>query len=261
MNIFTEHTKMTNAQLHDYHMRVQARRDFWLAVPIVVGVVGILFFCLTGWSTYPQVMLNAGSGYHVSTEFFHIFTWILFVVLTPFLPLERTERKFAAPILMGAYVFVLLLFGIIEIAGILMALYYVGAVIALEPIRRELEFLRSHPRFPFLERFDQDDLVEQKVAEYYTSELPEYPARPQKNKDGSSVQTGPRAYDPSMTEEVLATLPKKHIEEVHITRGYFDEPEQTYTDDLVNQPENIDRLSRKENFEEPTQGFNDKVIS
>lgn len=261
MNIFRDHERMTNAELHKYHLRVQSRRNFWLGVPIVVGVFGILYFCLVGWTTYPQVMFSAGSGYHVSTEFFHIFTWILFVVLTLFLPLEGNERKFAAPILMGAYDLVLLLFGILEIVGILMALYYLGAVIALEPIRRELEFLRSHPRFPFLERFDHDDLVEQKIAGYYTSELPEYPARPQKDKDSKPVPSGPKAYDPSMTEEVLATLPKKHIEEIHLNRGYFDEPEQSYTDDLVNQPGYIDRLSRKENFEEPEQGFKDKVIN
>ncbi len=247
MNIYRDHNKMTNAELYDYHKRVLSRRNLWIAVPWVVGTGGFLMCCLAGWSTYPQVMMSASIGYHASTEVFGIITWALFAILTAFLPLENGDRRFAPAILMGAYDLVVLLFGRIDIAGLVMALYYVGAAFALEPIRKELHFLRAHPRYPFLDRFEQDELREKLVSEYYENS-------PQMQKM-QQKKPAARVYDPSMTDEILSTLPKRHIEEVHINRGYFDEPEQTYTDDLANQPENIDRLSRKEDFEEISEEF------
>lgn len=255
MNIYKDHNRMTNVELHDYHKRVQSRRNFWIAVPWVVGTGGFLMCCLAGWSTYPQVMMSASSGYHASTEVFGIITWALFAILTAFLPLESGERRFAPAILMGAYDLILLLFGRIDIAGLLMAVYYVGAAFALEPIRKELQFLRSHPRYPFLDRFEQDDIVEQKVAEFYQDS----PTMQREIKRAN--KPAPRVYDSSMTDEVLSNLPKRHIEEVHIKHGYFDEPEQTYTDDLANAGEPVDRLSRKEIFEEPEQLYSDKIIN
>lgn len=255
MNIFNDYKRMKNAELRDYHKRVQSRRNFWIACPIIVGTAGFLLCCLSGWGTYAEVMMNASGGYHASTNVFGMFTWILFAVLTGFLPLESDERKFAPAILMGAYFVLLLLFGRLSVAALLMVCYYVGAAIALKPIRSELEFLRSLPNYPFLDRTEMDEEVELKVQKYYENS----PTMQREMK--KSKAKAPRVYDSSMTEEALSTLPKKHIEEIHINRGYFDEPEQTYTDKLANDPGYIDRLSRKENFEEPEQGFNDKVIN
>ncbi|MBR1723991.1 MAG: hypothetical protein IJ723_03105 [Ruminococcus sp.] len=253
MDIFTEHKRMTNAQLREYHRRLQSRRNLWLAIPWLLLVPAIIVYGLKGWSNYPMVMFGAGNGYHADPSVFGVITWIVFALLTIFLPLEHAERRFAPAILMGAYDLILLLFGAFPIDGLLMVGYYVGAAFALEPIRRELNFIRALPDFPFLERTEQDRFTELKVAEYYESS-----AQMQKQMKHSAPA---RVYDPSMTDEALSTLPKKHIEEIHISRGYFDEPERAYTDDLANAAQPVDRLSRKEIFEEPEQVYNDKVIN
>ena len=248
MNIYTDHKYMTNEMLRRYHRQLQFRRNVWITIPWALLLPALLIYGIIGWSTYPEVMLYAKNGYHADPAVFGVISWILFAVLTVFLPIQDKNegRRFASAIFMGAYTLLRLLFGYFSPISLLMIAYYVVAPILLEPVRKELIFIRSLPGFPFFEREEQDRLTEESVAEFYE--------KPSEKQTPEILSEPTRDFASSEAEEAVSHLPQKHIEELYISRGLFDEPEQTYSDKLINEQER-DRLARQEQIDEISDDF------
>ena len=242
MDIFTDFDKMSFAQLREHYKNLRTKQKLIYNIPIVFCTAGFLLACLSGWSYYPSAMDSRSLTFNIQA--FGVFDWILRAAMVLFLPYEKTERRFnyAGPIIMGCFMLVKILMSIVDPVDFLLAVYYYFAAVMLIPIHKEINFLKSLPDYPFPERVEIERKRERESLKYSENNI-EIQRRmrlaEEKKKAGSM-------------SELMDNLPKRHIEEHHITRGYFDETESDYTDTLAGRQkaaetkDDYERLTRPE---------------
>ena len=250
-DIYDRYKRMTFAELRKYLKDQRTLQKMLYAIPAGLAVLGIMNYCMQGWSTYPAMINEMSQQKTISANLttFGIFDWIVVLLTVPMLPFEKTHLKFdfASSILMAAYTLIkLLLFSSFDILSAGMIVYYFFAAYFLRNICKRIVFLKNLPDYPFtaaveLER--QRDLEMMKYSEnnYVNKKLIK---EAEKKVEGT-------------LEEKMAQLPKRKIEEYKISRGDFDDTEEEYSDKLIG--EDLKRDYEKPDFEEINEDYKEDI--
>ncbi|MCR5121894.1 MAG: hypothetical protein K6B74_05680 [Ruminococcus sp.] len=228
-DIYDRYKRMNFAELRKYLKDQRKIQKLYYALPAVLSVLKIFGYCMQGWSTYPSMvdeMSNNGT-IHANLTTFGLFDWVVVLLLIPLLPFEKTHIKFdfASPILMTAYdVLKLLLVGAESFDPMLfgVTIYYILAALHLRVICKRIVFIKSLPDYPFSPAVELERQRELEVMKY--SE--------QSQKNQKLIKQEEKKVAGTL-EEKMSALPKRHIEELHISRGNFDDTEDDYTDKLI----------------------------
>ena len=225
-DIYSHYKFMRFKELRKYYAMLRRRQKIWYSIPFIVGFGGVLLSSMVIGGSFTAQLINGPLTGIIANGTIDMITWILFMLCTIFLPIEHTERYLAAPVLMGAFSLIpFLLFGALPVLGIVMMCYFIVAAVMMKPIAEQVIFMKSLPDFPFLER------VELERMEYERSLLYTEQANKTLAKD-KMPQKPHEEYDGSQLNELLDTLPARHLEDFHVKHGEFDAPEEDYTDKL-----------------------------
>lgn len=240
-DIYNQYKFMNFKELREYYAKIRDRQKFWYQMSLIGAVAGVIVSILGFMVDYAE-----GGTSPIVVTFWDILGCILFGVCVPLLPIMHTDRKYSAPVLMGAYTFATILVeDTFSATCLVFTLWLMLAVVMMTPLTEQLNFMKALPDFPFPER------VEAKRLEYEQSmRFSETSAETQEimNKHTES-------YDGSQVDQLLSTLPKRHYEARDLTHGEFDEIETEYTDKLVGEGEVKRR--RRTGFVDPKAAYQD----
>ena len=226
-DIYDRYKRMNFAELRKYLKDQRTIQKAYYAIPAVISVLMILGYCMRGWGTYPSMVdeMSNSKTIHANLTTFGIIDWIAVLLLIPLLPFEKTHIKFdfASGLLMTAYTLIrLLLIGNIDPWNIVFSIYFILAALHLRIVCKRIVFIKSLPDYPFSPAVELERQRELEVMKY--SEQSQINQKLIKQEEKKVAGT---------LEEKMSALPKRHIEELHISRGNFDDTEDDYTDKLI----------------------------
>ncbi len=239
MNIYTDHTNMSNAQLRHHFKQLERRKKLLAGIPIFLLLPSLLIYGFAGWvGTFSFMM---GSDTSVISVIPDAIGFVLFAIGGVVLVTDSCELHKAMLLIFLAYDLLYLLFsGDLPIAGLCMLCYLAVAAYFEKRLNDEQGFMRNLPEYPFSDRQE----AERHNDEYCQRLLHEQ----------SDIQPRGEAYTKEKSDELLSTLPKRSIVITHET---FEEPDEAYSGDI----ENKHRLRRHDAFEEPSSEYKGDLSS